>query len=91
MFAFWVVTYGIFDCITCDFIFLSLNFSGVKPWKKDSLHAQQCRRFPGACEQSNRRVENGVFEADGCPGGGRGGGVLKEFLGGDLPLGPWNP
>ena len=23
-----------------------------------------------------------------CPGGG---GVLKEFLGGDVPLGPWNP
>ena len=24
-----------------------------------------------------------------APGGG--GGVLKEFLGGDVPLGPWNP
>ena len=23
-----------------------------------------------------------------APGGG---GVLKEFLGGDVPLGPWNP
>ena len=22
---------------------------------------------------------------------GGGGGVLKEFLGGDVPLGPWNP
>ena len=22
---------------------------------------------------------------------GRGGGVLEEFLGGDVPLGPWNP
>ena len=22
---------------------------------------------------------------------GRGGGVLYEFLGGDVPLGPWNP
>ena len=47
---------------------------------------------------SNRRckspsvVENEVFEADGCPGGVGGGGLglLKEFLGGDLPLGPWN-
>ena len=98
-----------FDCITCDFIFLSLNFSGVKLWKKDSLHAQQCRRFPGKCEQSTRRckspsvVENEVFEAewggewvpcafpfslifDGCPGG-----YLRNILGGDLPLGPWNP
>ena len=27
------------------------------------------------------------FKAN-VPGGG---GVLKEFLGGDLPLGPWNP
>ena len=52
------------------FFFLSLNFSGVKLCKKDSLHAQQCRRFPGTCEQSNRRckspslVENEVFEAE---------------------------
>ena len=29
---------------------------------------------------------NSVFSY--CPGGG---GVLKEFLGGDMPLGPWNP
>ena len=102
-----------FDCITRELIFLSLNFSGVKLCKKDSLHAQQCRRFPGTCEQSNRRckspslVENEVFEAetgawrvpcafplssifDICPGKG-GGGDLEEFLGGNLPLGPWNP
>ena len=31
---------------------------------------------------------NSVFSY--CPGRG-GGGVLKEFLGGDVPLGPWNP
>ena len=85
MFAFWVVTYGIFDCITCDFIFLSLNFSGVKPWKKDSLHAQQFRRFPGTCEQSNRRVlwRMGNLRQTAAQAG--------EFLGEDLPLGPWNP
>ena len=85
MFAFRVVTYGIFDCITCDFIFLSLNFSGVKPWKKDSLHAQQFRRFPGTCEQSNRRVlwRMGNLRQTAAQAG--------EFLGGDLPLGPWNP
>ena len=85
MFAFWAVTYGIFDCITCDFIFLSLNFSGVKPWKKDSLHAQQFRRFPGTCEQSNRRVlwRMGYLRQTAAQAG--------EFLGGDLPLGPWNP
>jgi len=27
----------------------------------------------------------------GVGGGGGGGGVLWEFLGGDEPLGPWNP
>ena len=30
----------------------------------------------------------------GCPwprGGGGGGLALYEFLGGDVPLGPWNP
>lgn len=48
-------------------------------------------------------VENEVFEAERGGGVGAmclstflnlrrlpGGGILKEFLGGDLPLGPWN-
>ena len=36
----------------------------------------------GPCEESRKRI---------CWVRARGGGLLKEFLGGDVSLGPWNP
>ena len=34
------------------------------------------------------KINHIKFTERGMPGGG---GVLKEFLSGDVPLGPWNP
>ena len=41
----------------------------------------------GSTIQSHLRNLNSAFSAS-CPGRG---GLLKEFLDGDVPLGPWNP
>ena len=42
------------------------------------------------CWKMEKKIDEPYHTLTGKPGGG-GGGALKEFLGGDVPLGTWNP